>query len=138
MKTNCLILQQVFFRITSIALPFILLFPFLVAKGEGPTNTPSKDVSVTGAPVKVPEAVASWMDDELNKASRKTLLSKDDFFTKDTARLVGYIYDFKSMMQLFRFTGIPHYVFIDPDGNVLDANFICLDFEEAIKWIQEQ
>jgi hypothetical protein len=46
--------------------------------------------------------------------------------------------DFKSMMQLFRFTGIPHYVFIDPDGNVLDANFICLDFEEAIKWIQEQ
>jgi len=80
-----------FFRITSIALPFILLFPFLVAKGEGPTNTPSKDVSVTGAPVKVPVAVASWMDDELNKASRKTLLSKDDFFTKDTARVVGYI-----------------------------------------------
>lgn len=46
--------------------------------------------------------------------------------------------DFNYMMQLFRFTGVPHIVFIDPDGNVLDADFIYIDLDSAIKWIQDQ
>ena len=45
--------------------------------------------------------------------------------------------DFNYMQQLFRFTGVPHYLFIDPEGKVLDTNFeMYIGFEEARKWIQ--
>jgi thiol-disulfide isomerase/thioredoxin len=47
--------------------------------------------------------------------------------------------DFSYMKQLFRFMGVPHYVLIDPDGNVLDADFeMYMDFDVARKWIQEK
>ena len=45
--------------------------------------------------------------------------------------------DFNYMQQLFRFTDVPHYLFIDPEGKVLDTNFeMYIGFEEARKWIQ--
>ncbi|MDD4921186.1 MAG: thioredoxin family protein [Bacteroidales bacterium] len=45
--------------------------------------------------------------------------------------------DFNYMMQLFRFRGIPHYLLIDQDGNILDTNLeMYLGFERARKWIQ--
>ena len=45
--------------------------------------------------------------------------------------------DFNYMQQLFRFTGVPHYLFIDPEGKVLDTKFeMYIGFEEARKWIQ--
>jgi hypothetical protein len=41
------------------------------------------------------------------------------------------------MQQLFRFTGVPHYLFIDPKGKILDVDFeMYTGFEEARKWIQ--
>ncbi len=44
--------------------------------------------------------------------------------------------EFNYMMQLFRFTGVPHYVFIDPDGKVLDTDFeMFLGFDKARNWI---
>ena len=45
--------------------------------------------------------------------------------------------DFNYMQQLFRFTGVPHYLFIDPEGKILDVDFeMYIGFEEARKWIQ--
>lgn len=45
--------------------------------------------------------------------------------------------DFNYMQQLFRFTGVPHYLFIDPKGKILDVDFeMYTGFEEARKWIQ--
>ncbi len=45
--------------------------------------------------------------------------------------------DFNYMMQLFRFNGVPHYLFIDPNGKVLDTDFeMFLGFEKALKWLQ--
>lgn len=45
--------------------------------------------------------------------------------------------DFNYMQQLFRFTGVPHYLFIDPKGKILDVDFeMYIGFEEARKWIQ--
>lgn len=47
--------------------------------------------------------------------------------------------EFNYMMQLFRFTGVPHYLFIDPDGKVLDTDFeMFFEFDEAKKWIYEK
>jgi hypothetical protein len=41
----------------------------------------------------VPQEVRKWIDEELAKASRKTLMDFDagEFFSHDTARLIGYI-----------------------------------------------
>lgn len=76
-----------FFRITSIIfLSLILSFPFLEVNGETATNAAN-----TNSSVEVPVYVATWIKNELSKATRKTLLTKDDFFTKDSARVVGYI-----------------------------------------------
>lgn len=47
--------------------------------------------------------------------------------------------DFNYMQQLFHFTGVPHYIFVDPNGQILDVNFeMYLGFEEARKWIQSR
>lgn len=76
-----------FFRNTSIfLLSLVLLFPFFEVNGETVTNAAN-----TKSSVEVPACVSTWMTNELNKATRKTLLTKDDFFTKDSARVVGYI-----------------------------------------------
>lgn len=47
----------------------------------------------TTKPTEVPTAVTEWLEKELEKAKVKTLANLDSqqFFTKDTARLVGYI-----------------------------------------------
>lgn len=46
----------------------------------------------------VPSEVTSWIDRELDKAKNKTLLSDENFFCRDSARIVGYIkgYDVRS------------------------------------------
>jgi len=45
--------------------------------------------------------------------------------------------DFNYIQQLFHFTGVPHYLFVDPTGKILDTNFeMYIGFEEARKWIQ--
>ena len=45
--------------------------------------------------------------------------------------------EFNYLMQLFRFKGVPHYLFIDPNGKVLDTDFeMFLGFDEALKWLQ--
>jgi len=45
--------------------------------------------------------------------------------------------DYNYLMQLFRFNGVPHYVFVNPDGKILDTDFeMFLGFEDARKWIQ--
>lgn len=47
--------------------------------------------------------------------------------------------DFNYMTQLFHFTGVPHYVMIDPEGNVIDNDFeMFTGFENARKWMSEQ
>jgi thiol-disulfide isomerase/thioredoxin len=65
-----------------------------------------------------------------------------DKYVKDQGLKHSYLIsndDFSYMKQLFRFTGVPHYVFIDQDGNVLDADFeMYFGFDEARKWIQEK
>jgi len=46
----------------------------------------------------VPPEVTSWIDQELDKAKNKTLSSDENFFCRDSARIVGYIkgYDVRS------------------------------------------
>lgn len=62
---------------------FILIIPVILSAED--TNTR------TGTIVDVPAEISSWLDTEIAKANRKSLLGKDEFFTRDTARLVGYI-----------------------------------------------
>jgi len=45
--------------------------------------------------------------------------------------------DYNYLMQLFRFNGVPHYVFVNPDGKILDKDFeMFIGFDDARKWIQ--
>lgn len=74
-----------------ILLFFIISFPYLTVNGETTTKNSYTNESVIKSSVKVPVNIASWMDNELRKAKRKTLLTKDAFFTQDSARVVGYI-----------------------------------------------
>ncbi len=47
--------------------------------------------------------------------------------------------DFNYFQQLFRFRGVPHYLFIDPNGKVLDLDFeMYLGFERARQWIEKK
>lgn len=62
---------------------FILIFPAILSAED--TNTR------TGNIVDVPAEISSWFDAEIAKIKRKSLLGKDEFFTRDTAKLVGYI-----------------------------------------------
>jgi thiol-disulfide isomerase/thioredoxin len=67
-----------------------LIFHVPTAKGEIKslsTNTSEEQLTKNAIPAKV----SSWMDAELNKAKRKTLLTKEQFFTRDSAKVVGYI-----------------------------------------------
>jgi thiol-disulfide isomerase/thioredoxin len=83
--------------------------------------------------VKVPQEVKKWLNNELSKAKRKTPMNLDagEFFSKDTARLIGYI---KGYDQRAGFTSgmiylgnditnddLPRVVRIYPDGR-----FECL------------
>ena len=67
---------------------------------------------------------------------------KYDKYVKDQSLKQSYFIsndDFNYMMQLFRFKSLPHYLFIDPDGNVLDTDFeMYMEFDVARKWIQEK
>jgi len=79
-------------RITlTLLLVLFLSFPMLAANSKTAAKAENTNTSVTQSSVKVPAPVATWMDNELRKAKRKTLLTKEAFFTQDSARVVGYI-----------------------------------------------
>lgn len=74
----------------------------------------------------IPVNVQKWIQTELNKAKNKTSLSKEDFFCKDSAKLIGYIKGYDATNVLTRGVynvesevtgeGYPKNVEIYPDG----------------------
>jgi len=74
----------------------------------------------------VPDNVLKWIQTELTKAKNKTSLSKEDFFCKDSAKLIGYIkgYDANSGLTSGQYNvesevtgeGYPKNVEIHSDG----------------------
>lgn len=92
MRNTLIYSAATFIKINIISFIYLIItFPFLTVNGETTTNAANTNTSVTQSSVKVPANVATWMDNELRKATRKTLLTKDAFFTQDSARVVGYI-----------------------------------------------
>lgn len=78
-------------RITALLLSFFLSIPLMTVNAEKVSKAANTNASVAQSSVKVPANVATWMDNELRKAKRKTLLTKEAFFTQDSATVVGYI-----------------------------------------------
>ena len=68
-----------------------LIFHVPTAKGETKPLSTSNITKEQLPKVTIPANVSSWMDAELNKAKRKTMLTKEQFFTRDSAKVVGYI-----------------------------------------------
>lgn len=74
----------------------------------------------------------SWSPDRnlYDKYVEKQCMENSFFVSND---------NFSYLMQLFRFTSVPHYLFIDPDGNVLDTDFeMYFGFDKAREWINEK
>ena len=68
-------------------------FIFQVAMVKGETKPRSISVSTKEqlSKIIIPSNVSAWMDKELSKAKRTKLLTKEQFFTRDSAKVVGYI-----------------------------------------------
>src|ERR1035437_8614191 len=73
-----------------------LIFYVPTAKGETKPLSTSNSTKEQLPTFKIPDNVSKWMDTELSKAKRKTLLTKEQFFTRDSAKVVGYIKGFRS------------------------------------------
>src|ERR1035437_10213553 len=80
---------------------FCILFAAIIlhiptAKGETKPLLTSNITKEQLTKVTIPANVSSWMDTELNKAKRKKMLTKEQFFTRDSAKVVGYIKGYRA------------------------------------------
>ncbi|MDP4272123.1 MAG: hypothetical protein Q8909_18670, partial [Bacteroidota bacterium] len=74
----------------------VFVFHISIVKSEINAYKKSVDPKEQSSKIKIPVEISAWMDGELSKASRKRLLTKEQFFTRYLAKVVGYIQGYRS------------------------------------------